>query len=43
MEGHSIMFCTTLNYICMRILGEGCDGGKDNACATGRKWIRDRG
>ena len=43
MEGHSIMFCTTLNYICLRILGEGCDGGKDNACARGRKWIRDHG
>ncbi|KAJ9693191.1 hypothetical protein PVL29_012087 [Vitis rotundifolia] len=42
-EGHSTMFCTTLSYICMRILGEGCDGGIDNACARGRKWILDRG
>ncbi|KAL6335637.1 hypothetical protein AAG906_030775 [Vitis piasezkii] len=42
-EGHSTMFCTTLNYICMRILGEGRDGGRDNACARGRKWILDRG
>ena len=37
------MFCTTLSYICMRILGEGPDGGEDNACAKGRKWILDRG
>ncbi|RVX03727.1 Beta-amyrin synthase [Vitis vinifera] len=42
-EGHSTMFCTTLSYICMRILGEGRDGGRDNACARGRKWILDRG
>nr|POF03625.1 beta-amyrin synthase 1 [Quercus suber] len=42
-EGHSIMFCTALSYICMRILGEGPDGGKDNACARARKWILDHG
>ncbi|KAF3431861.1 hypothetical protein FNV43_RR26597 [Rhamnella rubrinervis] len=42
-EGHSIMFCTTLNYICMRILGEGPDGGEDNACARARQWILDHG
>nr|ACH88048.1 beta-amyrin synthase [Nigella sativa]ACH88049.1 beta-amyrin synthase [Nigella sativa] len=42
-EGHSTMFGTTLNYICMRMLGEGPDGGEDNACARGRKWIRDHG
>ncbi|RVW23142.1 Beta-amyrin synthase [Vitis vinifera] len=42
-EGHSTMFCTTLSYICMRILGEGPDGGRENACARGRKWILDRG
>ncbi|XP_034695887.1 beta-amyrin synthase-like [Vitis riparia] len=42
-EGHSTMFCTTLSYICMRIFGEGRDGGRDNACARGRKWILDRG
>ncbi|XP_075664361.1 beta-amyrin synthase-like isoform X2 [Castanea sativa] len=41
--GHSIMFCTILNYICMRILGEGPDGGQDNACTRARKWILDRG
>nr|APZ88354.1 beta-amyrin synthase [Eleutherococcus senticosus] len=42
-EGHSIMFCTVLSYICMRILGEGPDGGVNNACARGRKWILDHG
>ncbi|KEH33351.1 beta-amyrin synthase [Medicago truncatula] len=42
-EGHSTMFCTTLNYICMRILGEGPNGGQDNACARARKWIHDHG
>ncbi|CAB4272095.1 unnamed protein product [Prunus armeniaca] len=42
-EGHSMMFCTVLNYICMRLLGEGPDGGLDNACARARKWILDHG
>ncbi|OVA19318.1 hypothetical protein BVC80_521g131 [Macleaya cordata] len=42
-EGHSIMFSTALNYICMRMLGEGPDGGEDNACARARKWILDHG
>ncbi|XP_062078772.1 beta-amyrin synthase-like isoform X1 [Humulus lupulus] len=42
-EGHSTMFGTTLNYICMRILGEGPDGGQDNACARARQWILDHG
>ncbi|KAK6263743.1 hypothetical protein SCA6_019177 [Theobroma cacao] len=42
-EGHSIMFSTALNYICMRLLGEGPDGGQDNACKRARKWILDRG
>ena len=42
-EGHSTMFCTVLNYITMRILGEGADGGKYNACARARKWILDHG
>ncbi|KAI6689556.1 hypothetical protein NL676_026384 [Syzygium grande] len=27
----------------MRILGEGPDGGLDNACTRARKWIRDHG
>ncbi|XP_073042414.1 beta-amyrin synthase 2-like [Primulina eburnea] len=42
-EGHSTMFCTALNYICMRILGEEADGGEDNACARARKWILEHG
>ncbi|KAF6167356.1 hypothetical protein GIB67_043217 [Kingdonia uniflora] len=42
-EGHSTMFGTTLNYICMRLLGEGPEGGEDNACARAQKWIRDHG
>lgn len=42
-EGHSTMFCTVLSYICMRILGEGPNGGQDNACARARKWIHDHG
>ena len=29
--------------MCMRVLGEERDGGRDNACARGRKWIHDRG
>ncbi|XP_047155550.1 beta-amyrin synthase-like [Vigna umbellata] len=37
-ESHSTMFCTALNYICLRILGE-----EPNACANARKWIRDHG
>ncbi|KAM4102333.1 hypothetical protein ACB094_05G216300 [Castanea mollissima] len=41
--GHSIMFCTILSYICMRILGEGPDGGQDNGCARARKWVLDHG
>lgn len=42
-EGHSTMFCTTLSYICMRVLGVGPDGGVNNACARARKWILDHG
>jgi len=43
LESHSTMFCTALNYICMRILGEGPNGGHNNACARARKWIHDHG
>ncbi|KAL2511284.1 Beta-amyrin synthase [Abeliophyllum distichum] len=32
-----------LSYICMRILGEGPEGGENNACARARKWILDHG
>ncbi|XP_062110953.1 beta-amyrin synthase-like [Humulus lupulus] len=42
-EGHSTMFCTALNYICMRLLGEGPNGGQDNACEKARQWILDHG
>ncbi|KAA8520999.1 hypothetical protein F0562_011672 [Nyssa sinensis] len=42
-EGHSTMFCTALSYICMRLLGEGPDGGQNNAVERARKWILDRG
>ncbi|CAH9068568.1 unnamed protein product [Cuscuta europaea] len=42
-EGHSTMFCTTLSYICIRILGEGPNGGENNACCKARKWILDHG
>ncbi|KAK8977583.1 hypothetical protein V6N11_013368 [Hibiscus sabdariffa] len=41
--GHSSMFCTALNYICMRLLGITADGGVHNACERGRKWILDHG
>lgn len=42
-EGHSTMFCTTLNYICARILGEGPNGGPGNACKRAREWILGHG
>ncbi|XP_026440994.1 beta-amyrin synthase-like isoform X1 [Papaver somniferum] len=42
-EGHSTMFGTALNYVCMRMLGEGPNGGRDDACARARKWILDHG
>ncbi|THG17541.1 hypothetical protein TEA_011453 [Camellia sinensis var. sinensis] len=42
-EGHSMMFCTVLSYICMRILGDGPFGGRNNAVERGRKWIHDHG
>uniref|UniRef100_A0A1J3F9H3 Terpene cyclase/mutase family member n=2 Tax=Noccaea caerulescens TaxID=107243 RepID=A0A1J3F9H3_NOCCA len=44
-EGKSIMFCTVLNYVCLRILGEGPNGGRgrENACKRARQWILDRG
>ncbi|GLT53534.1 hypothetical protein SLA2020_267990 [Shorea laevis] len=43
LEGHSSMFSTILCYVAMRILGEGPDGGQENACARARKWILDHG
>uniref|UniRef100_A0A7N0TBU7 Terpene cyclase/mutase family member n=1 Tax=Kalanchoe fedtschenkoi TaxID=63787 RepID=A0A7N0TBU7_KALFE len=42
-EGRSTMFCTALNYIAMRLLGEGPNGGQDDAVSRARQWIHDRG
>ncbi|GMN62235.1 hypothetical protein TIFTF001_031324 [Ficus carica] len=47
-EGKSTMICTALNYVCMRILGEGrpiTNGGHENynACARARQWILEHG
>ncbi|KAH7515220.1 hypothetical protein FEM48_Zijuj10G0003900 [Ziziphus jujuba var. spinosa] len=42
-ESPSCMFSTAMSYICMRLLGEGPEGGQDNACARARKWILDHG
>ncbi|XP_009364429.2 beta-amyrin synthase isoform X1 [Pyrus x bretschneideri] len=42
-ESPSNMFCTAYNYVSLRLLGEGPDGGEDNAMASGRKWIFDHG
>lgn len=41
-EGHSTMFGTTLNYVSLRLLGEGPNGG-DGAIGKGRNWILERG
>ncbi|KAB1213289.1 Beta-amyrin synthase [Morella rubra] len=42
-ESHSNMIGTVFYYVSMRILGEGPDGGQENACARARKWILDHG
>uniref|UniRef100_A0A2C9U6S1 Terpene cyclase/mutase family member n=2 Tax=Manihot esculenta TaxID=3983 RepID=A0A2C9U6S1_MANES len=42
-ESHSTMLCTALNYVALRLLGEGPEAGKDGAVANARKWILDRG
>nr|A8CDT3.1 RecName: Full=Lupeol synthase; Short=BgLUS [Bruguiera gymnorhiza]ULE72739.1 lupeol synthase [synthetic construct]BAF80444.1 lupeol synthase [Bruguiera gymnorhiza] len=42
-EGHSAMFSTVLNYNWLGKLGEGRDGGKDNACERARRRILDHG
>ncbi|KAA8528201.1 hypothetical protein F0562_035548 [Nyssa sinensis] len=42
-EGNSTMFSTSLNYICMRLLGEEPDGGQNNAVKRAREWIHDHG
>ncbi|CAE6072476.1 unnamed protein product [Arabidopsis arenosa] len=43
-ESHSNMFCTVINYICLRIMGvEAGHDDKGSACARARKWIIDHG
>ncbi|KAL8139689.1 hypothetical protein V2J09_005710 [Rumex salicifolius] len=37
------MFCSVLNYVALRLLGEGPDDGQNDAVSTGRKWILDHG
>ncbi|KAK6152116.1 hypothetical protein DH2020_014751 [Rehmannia glutinosa] len=41
-EGRSSMFCTALNYVSLRLLGEGMDGG-DGSMQKARTWILDHG
>ncbi|XP_042494329.1 cycloartenol synthase isoform X1 [Macadamia integrifolia] len=41
-EGPSTMFGTVLNYVTLRLLGEGADDGQ-GAMEKGRKWILDHG
>ncbi|OWM86882.1 hypothetical protein CDL15_Pgr015918 [Punica granatum] len=41
-EGPSTMFGSVLNYVTLRLLGEGPDDG-DGAMARGRKWIHEHG
>lgn len=36
------MFCTTLNYVTLRLLGEATDSG-NGAMDRARKWILDHG
>ncbi|XP_057869659.2 cycloartenol synthase 2 [Cryptomeria japonica] len=42
-EGHSTMFGTVLNYVTLRLLGQGPDGGDKGAMERGRAWILDHG
>ncbi|CAI9102494.1 OLC1v1000775C1 [Oldenlandia corymbosa var. corymbosa] len=41
-EGHSVMFCTVLTYVSLRLLGESSADG-DGAMRNARSWIIDRG
>lgn len=41
-EGSSTMFCTVLNYVTLRLLGETINS-EDGAMVNARKWILDRG
>ncbi|XP_074285418.1 lupeol synthase-like [Silene latifolia] len=42
-EGHSTMFGSALNYIALRLLGEGPNSGDNDAMPRGRDWILDHG
>ncbi|KAA8535868.1 hypothetical protein F0562_030812 [Nyssa sinensis] len=42
-EGCSTMFCTALNYVTLRLLGERIDGGDHGAMEKARNWILDHG
>ncbi|XP_077246240.1 cycloartenol synthase-like isoform X1 [Tasmannia lanceolata] len=42
-EGHSIMFCTALSYVSLRLLGDEADGGEDGEMEKAQRWILDRG
>nr|QZP11051.1 oxidosqualene cyclase 6 [Euphorbia tirucalli] len=44
-ESHSTMFCTTLNYISLRLLGQQLtdEEGEDNALSKAQNWILDHG
>ena len=37
------MYGSAVNYVILRLLGEGPDDGEDGAMARARKWILDRG
>lgn len=41
-EGHSTMFMSVLNYVTLRLLGQGPDAG-DGAMEKGRDWILNHG
>ncbi|CAN8270289.1 unnamed protein product [Cochlearia groenlandica] len=40
LESHSFMFCTVINYICLRIFGA---DPQDSSCARAHKWILGHG
>lgn len=42
-EGHSTVFGSILNYVALRLLGEGSEDGEDMAMPRARKWILDHG
>jgi beta-amyrin synthase len=37
------MLGTALNYVALRLLGEGPEGGGDGAVTKARKWVLDHG